>query len=161
MRMTEPTREFPTPVDESLPPFEGLHFLIIDDNADGRFLIAKTLLRKFPNSVIVESQSAESAFRALETQKPSLIISHRTFEFDGIALIQELRSRSPGVPIIMASGIDRREAALAAGADAFLTYDEWLMVGNHVARLLTERAARKAPVDAPRNGKPEPPRTRV
>lgn len=145
-----PAPEFPTPVDESLPPFQGLHFLIIDDNADGRFLIAKTLLRKFPNSVIVESQTAESAFRALEMQRPSLIVSHRTFEFDGIGLIHELRSRAPGVPIIMASGIDRRDAALAAGADAFLTYDEWLMVGNRVAQLLTEKAARKsraAPVD--------------
>lgn len=142
--MSEPTPEFPTPVDESLSPFTGLHFLIIDDNPDGRFLIAKTLLRKFPNSVIVESQSAESAFRALEMQRPSLIVSHRTFEFDGIALIHELRSRVPDVPIIMASGIDRREAALAAGADGFLTYDEWLMVGNHVARLLTEQAAKKS-----------------
>lgn len=151
-----PTPEFPTPVDESLPVFKGLHFLIIDDNPDGRFLIAKTLLRKFPNSVIVESQSAESAFRALETQRPSLIVSHRTFEFDGIALIQELRSRAPRVPIIMASGIDRREAALAAGADAFLTYDEWLMVGNHVARLLTDRATKKSPVAASRDRNPLP-----
>jgi hypothetical protein len=40
---------------------------------------------------------------------------------------------------MMSSGIDRREAALAVGADAFLTYDEWLTVGNRVSELLAER----------------------
>src|SRR5687767_11674781 len=33
-------------------PSEPLRFLIVDDNADGRFLISKTLLRKFPTSII-------------------------------------------------------------------------------------------------------------
>lgn len=36
----------------------------------------------------------------------------------------------------MMSGVDCRESALAAGANAFLTSEEWLMVGNHVAALL-------------------------
>lgn len=134
--------EMPTPVDESRPEFHGLHFLIIDDNPDGRFLIAKTLLRKFPNSTIVECQTADAAFRALKGQPVSLIVSHRTFEFDGVSLIRELRAQTPDVPIVMTSGIDRRDAALTAGADGFLTYDEWLMVGNYVAKLLTERGPR-------------------
>ena len=133
-------REFPTPVDENLPPFRNLTFLIVDDNPDGRFLISKTLLRKFPKSAIVECQSAEAAFRELTARKVSLIVTHRTHEFEGIALIEELRKRAPDVPLVMTSGIDRREPAIAAGADAFLTYDEWLMVGNHVAQLLTDRA---------------------
>lgn len=131
--------EFSSSVDHTLPQFSGLVFLIIDDHAEGRFLISKTLLRKFPKSTIVECQSTEAAFRELETRNVSLIITHRTFEFEGIALLRELRERAPEVPMLMTSGIDRREAALAAGANAFLTYDEWLMVGNRVATLLTER----------------------
>ena len=138
--MQELLKDFPTPVDEQLPQFRNIVFLIVDDNPDGRFLISKTLLRKFPNSVIVECQSAEAAFRELTLRKISLIITHRTYEFEGIALVGEFRQRAPDVPILMTSGIDRRDAALRAGADAFLTYEEWLMVGSHVARLLSDRA---------------------
>lgn len=144
--MPEPLPEFPTPVDESKPQFRGLRFLVVDDNPDGRFLLSKTLLRKFPNSTITECQTAAAAFRAIETEPVSLIISHRTFEFDGVSLIRELRQRNLDVPILMMSGIDRREPALAAGADAFLTYEEWLMVGNHVAALLTKRFGQRSPL---------------
>jgi len=49
--------QFPGPVDETLPPFRDLSFLVIDDNLDGRFLIEKTLLRKFPNASIVGCQT--------------------------------------------------------------------------------------------------------
>lgn len=137
--MSLPSPELPSPVDETLPQFKSLRFLVIDDNPDGRFLISKTLMRKFPNSVISECQTAEAAFRILNEERVSLIISHRTFEFDGVSLIRELRQVNPTVPIVMMSGIDRRELAMEAGAADFLTYDEWLMVGNKVALLLTER----------------------
>ena len=136
--------EFPSPVDESLSYFRDLHFLIVDDNPDGRLLVAKTLLRKFPNGTITECQTAEAAFRVLMQRPVSLIISHRTFDLEGIALVREMRERAPDIPILMTSGIDRRDAALQAGADAFLTYDEWLMVGNRVAEILASRAAEVA-----------------
>lgn len=121
-----------------MPPFQGLRFLIVEDNADHRFLVAKTLLRKFPKSVLSECQDADAAFRILDKEAVSLIICHRTFEWDGASLVKEFRRRNATVPILMMSGINRAESALAAGASAFLTYDEWLMVGNHVAALLTK-----------------------
>lgn len=136
--MNHPLPEFPTPVDESLPPFRGLRFLIVEDNADHRFLVAKTLLRKFPKAVLSECQDADAAFRILDKEVVSLIICHRTFELEGAGLVQEFRRRNATVPILMMSGINRAEAAFAAGASAFLTYDEWLMVGNHAAALLTK-----------------------
>src|SRR5436190_905191 len=123
-------------MDETQPPYRELRFLVIDDNPDGRFLVSKTLLRKFPHAVVTECQTAEAAFRVLVAEPVSLIASHRTFEYDAVTLVRELRARNPTVPILMLSGIDRRELAAAAGANAFLTYDEWLMVGNHVASLL-------------------------
>ena len=134
----KPTTYIPpleTPVE-----LQKLLFLIVDDSPDGRYLISKTLLRKFPRATIVECRTAETAFAAIAREMPSLIVTHRTYEFTGIDLLRELRQRAPGVLILMTSGIDRREHALEAGADAFYTYDEWLMVGNHVARLLAERA---------------------
>jgi len=134
----QPAFVHPTPVDESLPQFRRLRLLVIDDNPDGRFLLSKTLLRKFPSAALTECQLAETAFEMLERgDGVSLIVAHRTFELDGASLVRELRRRDARVPILMMSGIDRREAAIAAGANAFLTYEEWLMVGNHVAALLT------------------------
>lgn len=151
--MTQLLSDFSAPVDESRPPFRDLRFLVIDDNPDGRFLVSKTLLRKFPNAVVSEAQTAEAGFRILDSEKVSLVVAHRTFEFDAISLVTELRSRNARVPIIMMSGIDRREAVCAAGANAFLTYEEWLMVGNHVAALLagsaTDGAILRRPVEQP------------
>jgi CheY-like chemotaxis protein len=138
---TPPTPLTPSSAaDETRPEFQHLQFLLVDDSPDGRYLISKTLLRKFPRATIIECRTAEAAFAALAKEMPSLIVAHRTYEFNGIDLLRELRRRAPGVLILMTSGIDRRELALQAGADAFYTYDEWLMVGSHVAQLLAARA---------------------
>jgi CheY-like chemotaxis protein len=152
-RIQPTTFEFPTPVDEKLPHFSGLRFLVIDDNADGRFLVSKTLLRKFPSAELTECQTADTAFAILDRgDRVSLIVCHRTFELDGASLVRELRRRNATVPILMMSGINRTDAALAAGATAFLTYEQWLMVGNHVASLLSAMPA--TPTTLGRAGSP-------
>ena len=116
-----------------------LQFLVIDDNADSRFLLVKTLLRKFPSAVLHECQSSAAALVMAKTAELSAIISHRTTETAGIALLRELRAINPQVPLVMVSGVDRRELALAAGADRFLLYDEWLRVGTVVEELVSTR----------------------
>lgn len=99
-------------------------------------------MRKFPRAAVVECQTAEAAFNRLDRDEHvSLIVCHRTVELDGASLVRELRARKPSVPILMMSGVDRSEAALAAGASAFLTYEEWLAVGDHVAALLLHGGA--------------------
>jgi DNA-binding NarL/FixJ family response regulator len=113
------------------------HFLVIDDNPDSRFLLVKTLLRKFSDAVIQECQSAESANAIARTQTFDAMIIHRSTEMAGVALVRELRPIVPSVPIVMVSSIDRRAAAQAAGANAFLLYDEWLRVGTIVASLIS------------------------
>lgn len=120
----------------------SLRFLVVDDDAEGRFLIAKTLLRKFPTASIVECGSAGSAFEVAQSGKLSLVVSHRTFDCDGAALVREIRRRAPRVPIVMVvPAADRQRQASASGADAFLTRDEWLMVGSRVLELLGQGAA--------------------
>jgi CheY-like chemotaxis protein len=115
-------------------------FLVIDDNADSRFLLVKTLLRKFPSAVVHECQSSAAALDMAKTSDLSAMISHRTTETAGIALLRELREINPQVPIVMVSGVDRRELALAAGADRFLLYDEWLRIGTVVEDLMNARS---------------------
>jgi cobyrinic acid a,c-diamide synthase len=51
-------------------------------------------------------------------------------------LVRILRAIDANVPIVMVSGIDRRQTALAAGAYAFLHYDEGLRIGTVVIELL-------------------------
>src|SRR4051812_47459360 len=97
-----------------------LNFLIVDDNADGRALLNKTLLRKFPLAVISECQNAESAVDHVSKNNPDAVIVHRVWDVDGPTLIRELRGANKDVPIVAVSGIDRTKEALAAGATRFL-----------------------------------------
>ncbi len=115
-------------------------FLVIDDNPDSRFLLVKTLLRKFPSAVIHECQSSVGALGMATTTDLAAIISHRTTETGGIALLRELRAINPAVPIVMVSGVDRAELAVAAGADRFLLYDEWLRIGTVVEELINTKS---------------------
>lgn len=114
-------------------------FVVIDENADGRFLISKTLLRAFPHAAVIECESADTAFCVLRSELLTAIIAHRTIEYDGAGLVRELRKMNATVPIIMTSGIDRETIALQAGATRFLNYDRWLTIGTCVAEILGVR----------------------
>jgi len=111
-------------------------FLIVDDNADSRFLLAKTLLRKFPQAILQECQDGEAALAIVQAGQVDALVVHRAAGIDGITLVRELRQANAAVPIVMVSGIDRTKEALAAGASRFLHYDEWLRIGTSVDELL-------------------------
>jgi CheY-like chemotaxis protein len=117
-------------------PTHQRRFLVIDVNSDSRFLLVKTLLRKFPQSVIEECQDCDSALALADTTPLDAIVTHRSLEVDGIELVRLLRAANPSVPIIMVSGSDRSGEALAAGANRFLSYDEWLRIGTVVLETL-------------------------
>ncbi len=114
-------------------------FLVVDHNADSRFLLVKCLLRKFPNAVIQEAQDGESAIEMARRGGLAAIVSHRTDEMLGVQLVERFRAVDHGVPIVMVSGIDRTGPALAAGADRFLLYDEWLRIGTVVQEVISQR----------------------
>lgn len=109
-----------------------LEFLVVDFHSESRFLLVRTLLRKFPGAVIHEADDAEDAFAIARRPNIGAIIAHRTFEMSGIELVRGFRAIDREVPIIMVSGVDREKAALDAGATSFLPYDEWLRIGSVV-----------------------------
>jgi CheY-like chemotaxis protein len=111
--------------------------LVIDDNPESRFLLTRTLVRKFPRTVLLECSNAETAVRTAGEERIDVIVLHRAADVNGIELVQRMRSVSRTVPIIMVSGIDRSAEARTAGADFFLSYDEWLRIGTVVADLLS------------------------
>jgi CheY-like chemotaxis protein len=119
-------------------------FLIVDDNADSRFLLVKTLLRKFPQAVLQETQDGDSAVAIVQSVDLDAVVVHRAAEIDGVGLVRLLRQVNSAIPIVMVSGIDRTRQSLEAGATCFLSYDAWLRIGSVVAELLAARESRSA-----------------
>lgn len=111
-------------------------FLVVDDNPDGRALLARTLLRKFPESLATECNDAQTALTMARSERLDAIVVHRASEVPGLELIPQLRQLAPDVPIVFVSGYDRSEEAKAAGATTFLNYDAWLGLGTLIAGLL-------------------------
>jgi CheY-like chemotaxis protein len=124
-------------------------FLIVDDNPDSRFLLVKTLLRKFPQAVLEETREGESALTLARSKTFDAMVIHRAAEIDGLTLVSMLRQISPTVPIVMVSGLDRTHSAIEAGATTFLSYEAWLRIGTVVAELITPKSEPPTRVDAP------------
>jgi CheY-like chemotaxis protein len=120
--------------------------LVIDDNPESRFLLTKTLIRKFPQVMVLECADAGSATRTAEAEELDVIIVHRSADMLGVDLIRMLRAVNHTVPVIMVSGIDRSTEATAAGANFFLSYDEWLRIGTVVAQLLALPGPAEPPI---------------
>jgi DNA-binding response OmpR family regulator len=116
-------------------------FLIVDDNADSRFLLVKTLLRKFPQAILQETQDGASAVAIARADTLDALVVHRAAEVDGLTLVRMLREANSQVPIVMVSGLDRTKSAIEAGATTFLSYDAWLRIGTVVSELLASREA--------------------
>jgi DNA-binding response OmpR family regulator len=135
-----------------MPPLPKV-FLVVDDNADSRFLLAKTLARKFPDAIIRECQESEQALEIV-AREPMLtaIVAHRAADIDGISLIRTLRAANPDVIILMVSGLDRTHTAIRAGATCFLNYDEWLCVGSLMTDLLARAQAAHTKVENESSG---------
>lgn len=120
-------------------------FLIVDDNADSRFLLVKTLLRKFPQAVLQETQDGSSAVALIQSEVLDAAVVHRAADVDGLTLIRMLREANANVPIVMVSGLDRSKTALDAGATSFLSYEAWLRIGTVVAELLAQKTESPTP----------------
>lgn len=125
-------------------------FLVIDDNRDSRFLLTRTLLRKFPDAILHECESSQAALEVVRTRHLCAIISHRTIDTPGIDLLLELRALNQEVPIVMVSGANQEAAALAGGADQFFLYDEWLRIATVVDDVVARRSAARAAGSCPR-----------
>lgn len=113
-----------------------LEFLIVDNHRDNRFLLSKTLLRRFPYAKIFEHEDSSAALRVVKEKNLAAAILHRAADVDGVSLVAMVREANPKLPILAVSGFDRREQAVAAGANVFMHYDAWLSVGRIVEELL-------------------------
>lgn len=100
-----------------------LPFLVIDDDADIRFLRKRALERAFPGCVVVEADGCSQAMSKLAAQPSGLsavLSDHHLRQEDGATCIRELRKRGVRCPIVMVTASDSpavHAQAYAAGVD--------------------------------------------
>jgi signal transduction histidine kinase len=106
-----------------LPDLTGLRLLIVDDEPDGREVLARLLRRV--GAVPAVAGSAEEAHSLAREMAPEVIISDIGMpDTDGYQLIRELRAKKIGAPAIALTAFARPEdarRALAAGYQAHLS----------------------------------------
>jgi DNA-binding NtrC family response regulator len=112
--------------------------LVIDFNTDSASLLVRSLVRKFPAAMVRLCGDLGTTTEAIGAERFDAIVLHRTEEVTGIELIRAIRALDANVPIVAVSGIDRTAAAMAAGANAFMLYDQWLNIGSVVRELIDE-----------------------
>jgi DNA-binding NarL/FixJ family response regulator len=100
----------------------SVRLLIADDRERTRRAV-RALLAAHPGfEVVGEASDGQQAIDAVEQLAPDLVILDvRMPRLDGIAATAEIKRRWPRVRVVVHSlAADRREEALAAGADAFV-----------------------------------------
>jgi DNA-binding NtrC family response regulator len=129
--------------------------LIVDDDRTFRLSTAE-LLRQDGHSVF-EAGNAEEATEAIGAMSLDLVLLDvRMPGLDGIRLLQVLRERGEGVPILMVSGFGTVESAVESihlGADDFLTKPvDPDVLSARVSELLERRPATQKLFDSPVEG---------
>lgn len=116
-----------------------LHFLVIDDNRDSSSLISRALLQRFSQAGLSEFSSfaaARDPLLQLPLESPGyVVIAGRVPDLHTVPLVRAVRVCHRSVPVVaMGEAIDESEA-LQAGANRFIEYEAWLLLGPTIERL--------------------------
>jgi len=110
---------------QALPRLDGMHILVIDDEADGRELLRRVLSDQA--ATVTAVASGEEALVELRRIRPDLIVSDIGMpEMDGYQLMRTLRAREatgermPAVALTAFARAEDRKRALLAGYQAHL-----------------------------------------
>jgi signal transduction histidine kinase len=105
----------------------GLKVLVVDDEADGRELVATAL--RLHGAAVTTSDSAEGALALIDELRPAVLVSDiRMPKTDGFEFIRRLRARTignagerlPALALTANARDEDRDHALAAGFDMYL-----------------------------------------
>jgi len=98
--------------------------MIVDDNEDGRELVAKVL--KQSGYLVVQAVDGEEALLKAFSERPNLILMDRSLpKLDGLEVVRRLKSdeATKDIPIVALTAHAMRgdrEKALAAGCDGYI-----------------------------------------
>jgi len=113
-------RQGSIPAQRKGPVTPSLRFLVVDDDADGRFLTRHHLQRRFPRCDVIETATSDEAVTAAGRHRfDAIVTDHHLGDPDGAMLLQRLRALDLKCPMIMVTNSSDpkvRNRALAAGA---------------------------------------------
>ncbi len=100
-----------------------LRILIVDDQQRARHSVMALLATRFRLADTCEASNGIEAVRCVEECKPDIVlIDARMPEMDGIEATRIIKTKSEHTLVIVLSMyLEYQEAALAAGADAFIS----------------------------------------
>ena len=148
---------------------QGLPVLVVEDDSNLREAVCDTL--ELAGQAVVSAGGGEEALKLLDAQAVALVVSDvRMMPMDGIALLKEIRSRLPHLPVVLMTAyadVDRAVEAMRSGACDFLlkpfepkallehvaryrlpdALDEFIVAKDPVSRNLFSLAARVAQTD--------------
>ncbi len=137
----------PLPVDESIcegryedaPSLEGLHVLLVDDNANNRrILIEQTKQWGMNHTVCVDANDALETYRKLKAQGKNVdlvITDYNMPEMNGIDFTHQLKATPYAYdgPVLMLSSVSERSEATRDSRDLF---DMWLTKPVRASQLM-------------------------
>jgi two-component system, sensor histidine kinase and response regulator len=137
----------PLPVDDSVcegryedaPSLDGLHVLLVDDNANNRrILIEQTKQWGMNHTVCVDARDALETYRKLKTQGKNVdlvITDYNMPEMNGIDFTHQLKAApySYDGPVLMLSSVSERSEATRDSRDLF---DMWLTKPVRASQLM-------------------------
>ena len=99
-----------------------MRIVIADDQKRTRQSLKALLSTSLPDTEIWEAANGVEALRLAEETHPQVVVMDiRMPEVDGISATREIKSRWPGIKVLVLSMYpDRQEEATAAGADLFV-----------------------------------------
>ncbi|MEC4815246.1 MAG: ATP-binding protein [Scytonema sp. PMC 1069.18] len=101
-----------------------LHLLTIDDDQNDLLLIARELHREFADINITQVTNIIDLEQVLNAKRPDLVITDYQLRWsNGIAVLQEVKSRYPNCPVIMFTNTGSEEVAveaMKAGLDDYI-----------------------------------------
>lgn len=114
--------------------------LVVDDDAEKRFLITHHLSREFADEqlCLIECESGASAIAHLEKNSVHAIVTDNSMSpVNGLELISWVRQRDGSLPVVMVTGNPEIErVAVKAGASVVLSSQQFNAVGPVLKTLL-------------------------
>jgi two-component system, NtrC family, sensor kinase len=93
--------------------------LVVEDDDELRATLQRVLARFLPGVSIVTARDAQGALSVLEKQPVNLVLAdYRLPRTDGLALMETLRERFPGVQRVMMTGDPDHDLAIRATQEA-------------------------------------------
>jgi len=112
-------------------------FLLVDDLAENRFLLAKALLKEFPDALVAECQDASTAVAVASREDYSIVIVHRTRDLGGATFSDLLRRRCPRMPVVQISEDAEQEPVITPDG-GIVSWNCWKSIGGICADVIAQ-----------------------